>query len=82
MLLVMFHKQMNHESTPKLFDILQSPGQLEKDIDEMMKEDTGYDADMSTMTMYVTPRDRKQNKVHIFSLKLIRKKHCKHSLNN
>lgn len=26
----------------------------------MMKEDTGYDADMSTMTMYVTPRERKQ----------------------
>lgn len=37
-----------------------SPGQIEKDIDEMMKEDTGYDADMSTMTMYVTPRERKQ----------------------
>lgn len=36
-----------------------SPGQLERDIDEMMKEDTGYDADMSTMTMYITPRDRK-----------------------
>lgn len=40
--------------------IFQSPGQIEKDIDEMMKEDTGYDADMSTMTMYVTPRERKQ----------------------
>jgi len=43
--------------------VLQSPGQLERDIDEMMKEDTGYDADMSTMTMYITPRDRKLTKV-------------------
>ncbi|XP_033751683.1 myb-related protein B-like isoform X2 [Pecten maximus] len=38
-----------------------SPGQLD-DLNEMIKEDTGYEGDLSTMDFNLTPRENKQNK--------------------
>lgn len=38
-----------------------SPGQLD-DLNEMIKEDTGYEGDLSTMDFNLTPKDNKQSK--------------------